>query len=161
MKFAFFTFMLLVGTLFCSAQIKQVSGRITDDATGEPLPAVTVSAVDTRISTASNSDGHFVLAGPFNLLTLRFSCIGYQPLDQVVKPGDRTENINIRLKANAGALQEVHISAESSEPFKLNQQPGMIRLNPKLIATLPSFGEKDIFRAFQLMPGVSAGNEQS
>ncbi len=34
-------------------------------------------------------------------------------------------------------------------------------MDPKLIATLPSLGEKDIFRAFQLMPGVSAGNEQS
>lgn len=41
------------------------------------------------------------------------------------------------------------------EQFKANEQIGMIRLNPKSISTLPSLGEKDVFRAFQLMPGVS------
>lgn len=34
-------------------------------------------------------------------------------------------------------------------------------LTPSQIETLPSLGEKDIFRAFQLLPGISGSNETS
>lgn len=161
MKFTFTTVMLLFSILFCRAQITQISGRITDAATGEPLPSVTVSAIGTRFSAASNADGYFVLTGNFETLILRFTCIGYPDFDRIIGLAENRHNLDIRLKANNNVLKEIEISAGSAATFKLNQQAGMIRMNPKLIASLPSLGEKDIFRAFQLMPGVSAGNEQS
>lgn len=154
--------------IFCTvaicaqAQLQQVSGRITDQATGEPLPAVTVSVVGSRLSSSSNVDGHFMLSSQFPAtLTLRFSCIGYQSFDHHIQPGGLLHNLHIQLTANNSQLDSVVVSTVSPERFKLNQQTGMIRMDPRLIATLPSLGEKDIFRAFQLMPGVSAGNEQS
>ncbi|AXY72636.1 TonB-dependent receptor [Paraflavitalea soli] len=154
--------------IFCTvaicaqAQLQQVSGRITDKATGEPLPAVTVSVPGSRLSSSSNVDGYFMLSGQFpDPLLLRFSCIGYQTLDHHIQPGQLLNNLRIQLAANDRQLDSVVVSSVSPERFKLNQQTGMIRMDPKLIATLPSLGEKDIFRAFQLMPGISAGNEQS
>ena len=34
-------------------------------------------------------------------------------------------------------------------------------MSPAKVATLPSLGEKDIFRSFQLLPGISGSNESS
>jgi hypothetical protein len=39
--------------------------------------------------------------------------------------------------------------------------PGVVKLAPSQIAVLPSLGERDLFRAFQLLPGVSGSNEAS
>ena len=36
-----------------------------------------------------------------------------------------------------------------------------ITLAPEQVAVLPSLGERDIFRAFQLLPGVSGSQETS
>jgi Outer membrane receptor for ferrienterochelin and colicins len=143
------------------AQQRQISGRIIDAVTGEPLPGVTVALAGHRQSSSSNTDGYFIIRGlPADSCTLRFTCIGYSAYEQTVKASENN-NLLIGLVANAGAMNEVIVTGESPERFKLNQQTGMIRMNPRMIATLPSLGEKDIFRAFQLMPGVSAGNEQS
>lgn len=139
-----------------------LSGTVIDDRTGEPLPAVTVSLKEIGRSTQTNVDGRFVFADVSKrVLTLRFTCIGYHPHDFTLESDEPTTGIVIRMLADAGALDEVVVTGEVREPFRVNQQIGMIRMNPRLIASLPSLGEKDIFRAFQLMPGVSAANEQS
>lgn len=163
MKLPVFTLIFCLCISALSAQdSRQVSGRITDEATGEPLSAVTVTVAGSRIGSSSNTDGYFMLTGiPRDTFTLRFSCIGYRPLDYPLGNDASLSGLRIRLTADAGALKEVVVTGESTARFKLNQQIGMIRMNPKMIASLPSLGEKDIFRAFQLMPGVSAGNEQS
>ena len=36
-----------------------------------------------------------------------------------------------------------------------------IKLTPLKMAQLPSIGENDVMRSFQLMPGISASNESS
>lgn len=157
-----FCFLLSACALVAVAQEVRstVSGRVSDAATGEALPAVTVTVVGTRINTSTNIDGHFVLSGlSTGALRLRFTCIGYRIYEIAAQPG--TTELDIQLTTEADELDEVTVTGESTQRFKANEQVGMIRMNPRLIATLPSLGEKDIFRAFQLMPGVSAGNEQS
>src|SRR6185295_210582 len=48
-------------------------------------------------------------------------------------------------------------------PDQLNttDEVSRIELSPAQIATLPTLGEQDVFRAFQLLPGVSGSNETS
>jgi ferric enterobactin receptor len=41
------------------------------------------------------------------------------------------------------------------------EQVSMLKLTPSMISTMPNLGEKDIFRAFQYLPGISAANENS
>ena len=43
--------------------------------------------------------------------------------------------------------------------MKMNKNVSQISLSPKKLATIPNLGEKDIFRALQLIPGVSGTNE--
>jgi Outer membrane receptor for ferrienterochelin and colicins len=155
------TIIFCVAALGAVAQQRQIAGRITDAATGEPLPGVTVALAGHRQS-SSNTDGYFILTGlPADSFTLRFSCIGYSSYEHHVKAHETISHLEISLVSIASAMNEVIVSADAPERFTLNQQPGLIRMHPRMLATLPSLGEKDIFRAFQLMPGVSAGNEQS
>src|SRR5205814_1639076 len=51
----------------------------------------------------------------------------------------------------------------SVEPEQLNttNEVSRIELSPAQIATLPTLGEQDVFRAFQLLPGVAGSNETS
>ena len=51
----------------------------------------------------------------------------------------------------------------SVEPEQLNttDEVSRIELSPAQIATLPTLGEQDVFRAFQLLPGVAGSNETS
>ena len=56
-----------------------VSGRITDDSTGEPLPSASVSIADTRIGAVSRLDGYYRVTGvPVGNQTVEVSYIGYE-----------------------------------------------------------------------------------
>jgi ferric enterobactin receptor len=139
-----------------------VSGKITDNATGEPLPNVNVAAMDGKTKASSNADGYFTLYGvPSDTSALLFTIVGYTPFKHQLSPLQLLKDIAIEMIASKNMLSEVVITARKDQSFKLNQKVSMIKLTPSKIATLPNVGEKDIFRAFQLMPGVSAGNEQT
>ena len=53
-------------------------------------------------------------------------------------------------------LDEVVVSNDSGQQIvKMNKSVSPISLSPKKLASIPNLGEKDIFRAIQLLPGVS------
>ena len=59
-------------------------------------------------------------------------------------------------------LDEVVVSNDSGQQIvKINKSVSQISLSPKKLASIPNLGEKDIFRAIQLLPGVSGTNESS
>ena len=61
-----------------SIQAQTVSGVVTDDMTGSPLPGVNIVVQGTTTGTASGRDGEFQLAVPSLNDTLMFSFVGYQ-----------------------------------------------------------------------------------
>jgi ferric enterobactin receptor len=138
-----------------------VSGKVTDVSTGEPLPNVNVTLVGEKGSTTTNIEGYFTLYGvPSDTSILEFSAIGYEVYQELLSPEKSLDNLKIQMLSSKNALSEVVVT-KKTQSFKLNQKISMIKLTPAAIATLPSIGEKDIFRSFQLMPGVSAANENS
>ena len=59
-------------------------------------------------------------------------------------------------------LNEVTINGKKSGVMNTDtKKVGVLQLSPANLDKLPSLGEKDIMRAFQLMPGVGATNESS
>ena len=68
------TFSLCAGSI----QAQTVSGVVTDDMTGSPLPGVNIVVQGTTTGTASGSDGEFQLTVPSLNDTLLFSFVGYQ-----------------------------------------------------------------------------------
>lgn len=140
-----------------------LSGIIKDKNTGERLPYATISLKNKNsIHTLSNVDGYFNLPNiPSDTITLFVSYVGYTNSSVLLRPDVDIKNFLIELETDAQNLNEVQVTAEKSEVIKANEIVGMIKMTPRNISKLPNIGERDPFRAFQLMPGVSASNESS
>lgn len=95
---------LVIGSLDVWAQTFTVEGTVTDAATGDPLPGVTVLVENTTTGTATGINGEFQIAVPNADATLVFSFIGYTT-QKVPLNGQNT--INVQLATDAKALEEV------------------------------------------------------
>ena len=99
-------FLLLAAVLITStgyAQLKTISGKVTDAGNGEMLPGVSVVVKGTTKGAATNFDGDYKIDVEANQ-TLIFSFIGYTPQEIVVG----NENvINVKLEQTIESLEEV------------------------------------------------------
>lgn len=95
---------LIVIKLKSELQQQTVTGRITDAATGEPLPAVSIVIKGTTIGTNSDLNGFYSLNVSDRNAILVYSFVGY--LDQEVVVGGRS-NIDISLSVDVRTLEEV------------------------------------------------------
>jgi len=110
-----------------------LSGILKDDHTGESLPYANIIVKNTQIGTQSNIDGHFSLFGiPSDTSSLEISYLGYIPK-----------------------------STKKEQMMKASTGVSRIGMSPAALSQLPSYGEKDIFRSLQLLPGISGSNESS
>lgn len=139
-----------------------LTGVVKDSQSGETLPFVSISAEGTPIGTASNVDGYFSLLNvPTDTSTLVLSYIGYKKTTYYLNPKTPTQNLIIYMEQEATQLEEVVIKGEREDLLQTNERLSVVKMSPKQLAQLPNLGEKDIMRAFQLMPGISASNEAS
>jgi hypothetical protein len=140
-----------------------VSGRIKDQTNGETLPFATVTVAGHTIGASTNTDGYFTLYNvPTDTETLVFRYLGYETQYFYLSPDVNLQNLFVELLPSANMLDEVTIVYEREDVLKIPELSiGVIQTTAAKIADLPALGEKDLFRTFQLMPGISASNESS
>ncbi len=140
-----------------------VSGIIRDATTGETLPYANIMVNNSQMGTQANSDGHFSLLGiPSDTSSLEISFLGYNSKTMSLNPELDKSNLEIELTPNDLIIDEITISAAKKEQMlKASTGISRIGISPAALAQLPSYGEKDIFRSLQLLPGVSGSNESS
>jgi len=85
-------------------EIAEVSGRVTDAETGEPIPAVNVVVLGTMIGTSTDANGEYSLNVPDDAEVLRFSFLGYKTLEVAV---DGRSEVNVSLEADLLALDDI------------------------------------------------------
>ena len=98
--------MFLFATLAWStgfAQIKTITGKITDASDGEPLPGVTIVVKGTTTGTITNFDGDYSINVEEGE-TLAYSYIGYTTQEIVV---GASGTIDVQLVASTQDLDEV------------------------------------------------------
>lgn len=87
------------------AQQRKVTGRVTADEDGSPVPGVTVLVKGTtNIGTITDTNGDFSLSVPQTGATLRFSFLGKIPREIPVGSGNV---INVVMKSSTVGLDEV------------------------------------------------------
>eukprot|EP00388_Colpodella_angusta_P006716 GDKJ01019602.1.p1 GENE.GDKJ01019602.1~~GDKJ01019602.1.p1 ORF type:complete len:921 (+),score=-2.87 GDKJ01019602.1:213-2765(+) len=140
-----------------------ISGKIVDITSGEPLPFAYVNIRGTSIEANTNADGYFSLLNvPSDTATITAGFMGYKQVDLFLNPEMESNDLLIELLPVQNSLNEVVITANKDEIMQMSSDNlSMVKLSPTKLAELPNLGEKDIMRAFQLMPGVSAANESS
>jgi hypothetical protein len=107
-----FMFTFLTGVL---AQTRTVSGRVTDQGSGEGLPGVTVLLKGTSTGISTSSDGNFSLPVPTTGGTLVFSSVGMVTQERTF--GSESV-LNVTLAQDAKELSEVVVTAFGREQEK-------------------------------------------
>jgi TonB-dependent SusC/RagA subfamily outer membrane receptor len=98
--------------IIAQAQGVAITGKTTDQATGEPLPRVTIMVRGTTVGTTSLAGGTYSLPVPAGGTALVFSFVGYQT--QEVTISGRTV-IDVGLQQESQLLQEVVVTGYSVE----------------------------------------------
>ena len=149
--------LLMLLPLLAVAQNATVSGTITDAKTGETLIGATV--VDTRSGkgTVTNVYGHFSLTLRRDSVDLKVTYVGYEPQFFQFRL-DKNREVNVKLSSSV-TLDEVVITAERTGDTRSSQMSAVVVPVEKLKAVPVMFGEADLIKALQLMPGVQSGSE--
>ncbi len=158
MKRIFFLFALFPTFVF-GQQKYTLSGNITDAKTGEDLIGVSVFIVEIAKGTASNSYGFYSLSLPEGKYAIRYSCIGYEKVEHLIQL-NKNQVINIEISPSVKALDEVVVSSEKDDNRISSAKLGFEKINLKDIENIPVlFGERDILKTIQLLPGVQTIGE--
>ena len=95
------------------AQQRTITGTVTDQRTGAPLPGVSVTAKGARQGTQSKEDGTFTISVPAGARVLVFSYVGYGT-EEVNLGTSNTVNVNLG-GAGAKNLDEVVVVAYGTQ----------------------------------------------
>ena len=138
-----------------------LSGFITDSQSGEKLIGANLFVHGLNTGTVTNNYGFYSLTLPADSLYLTISYIGYEPRNFSM---DLTQDIelNVELVPEAITLDGVEIVAERIEDRVASTEMSVVDVPITEVKKLPVlFGEADILKAIQLLPGVQAGSEGS
>lgn len=163
-KFSSLNYILLIAILilFCgpdlSAQKKySISGYIREKESRELLPGVNVYIPALKAGTISNNYGYYSLSLPEGKYEIQYSFVGYIAETKNV---DLFTNQTIDVDFVGVTLEEFVVSASKGEKVSDDNMISIVSLPVQQIKQIPSLlGEKDVFKALQLMPGVQKGSE--
>jgi hypothetical protein len=135
-----------------------ISGYVRELGSQEALIAVTVFVPELKAGISTNNYGFYSITLPTDSVTLQFSYVGYKTKTEKLLL-DKDLALNIELKPE-GLLKEVEIIAEENPPANRVAQMSQITVPVAQVKDMPAlFGEKDVLRAVQMLPGVQKGGE--
>lgn len=157
-------FTVLTITLAVTAQSQDyftVSGTIKDKKTGETLIGASISLQNTSsIGTVTNEYGFYSLQLPKGTQNVVISYVGYNTFIVTVNMVKST--ILDAEMDDSVLLNEVVITAERQDDNLTKPEMGVEKLNMADIAKIPVlFGEKDVLKTIQLLPGIKSTGEGS
>jgi TonB-linked SusC/RagA family outer membrane protein len=102
--------LLLVSALIheAMAQVRAITGTVTDATTNQPLPGVTVLVKGTTVGTATGADGTYTVNVPEGSNTLVFRFVGYATIE---RPIGNASSVNVSMGTDTRQLGEVMVTA--------------------------------------------------
>lgn len=161
-KIYVFSFFLCLGAHFKPAAAQQsfvVSGSVKDKQTGESLIKAVVRIQELpNAGIISNEYGFYSLTLPKGNYSVVVSQVGYETLVQKIKL-DSSQTINFFLQTK-NVLKEVVVESSRKNDNLTKAQMGTETINMAAISKVPViFGEKDLLKTIQLLPGVKSAGE--
>jgi len=148
--------------LLCAQVRHTVSGTIRDQSSGETLIGASVVILNHPRSTVlSNSYGFYSLNAAAGKYTIVVSFAGYRN-DTLEVSLDKDVVMAVSLSPAEAEMQEVVVSANRNNANVTKPLMGVQKLSVNEIKDVPViFGEKDILKTIQLLPGVQSGGDGS
>lgn len=137
-----------------------LSGYVKESGSKELLIGVTIYTEDKSGGTVSNDFGYYALQLPAGKHTIYYSFIGYEPqVKEIEISDDRVQNIYLK-SANSEISEVVVRGSKTQKKVSEEVQMSTIEVPIKTIKEIPAlFGEKDVLKVLQLLPGVQSGSE--
>jgi tonB-dependent outer membrane receptor len=131
-----------------------IKGRVMEAETKEPLIGASVRCGST--GTATDVDGNYELSMKEGSYDIECSYIGFEnDRRRIILSCDTI--LDFSLQSSTSELSEVVVLSRSVMDRLKNTQPGMERIDLDEMSKTPVlFGERDILKSLQLLPGVSA-----
>ena len=132
-----------------------VSGILKDSKTGETLIGATVKVKElTATGAVSNEYGFYSITIAPGKYTLVFSYLGYADKSMEITLS-ANQKLNVELDDNTKEIGEVVVTGEKTNSNVTSTKMGAVHLDVREANKVPViFGEKDIIKTIQLMPGV-------
>lgn len=142
------------------AQKRTISGYVMDAASKETLIGATVFDKNSGNGCATNSYGFYTLTLDQGQVDLQVSYVGYNQRNEAFELKENL-TMNFALTTNI-ELDEVVVEATRATVSARSPQMSVIELPVQQIKSIPTlFGEADVLKAIQLLPGVQNGSEAS
>lgn len=148
-------------SLAWSQEKATLNGYVKDAANGEELIGVTIYIPSLQAGTVTNDYGFYALTVPRGTYEVRFSYIGYK---EDVRTLDLQADVtlNIEMQSDAQMIEEVVIEDRPLDENVVAVQMSKNTLNMNQVRKLPAlFGEIDIIKNIQMLPGVISAGEGS
>lgn len=100
------------------AQQLSVTGRITEAATGKPVPFASVFVPGTTAGATADENGRYTLRTP-PADTVVASAMGFAPRKQALRRGEATQTVNFALGAGAVSLGEVVVRPTENPAYEI------------------------------------------
>jgi hypothetical protein len=155
-----FSILFFLIVLQVNAQTKYtVKGYVRDSISGEAMIGVYIKVQGLSNGSITNPYGFYSITLPEGNYNIAYTYVGYT---QQVLNLRLTSNLtqNLTLKPRSYNLNEVEVIAEAGNRNVTSTETGTQRLNIKEIKALPVlFGEQDVLKTIQLLPGVKSAGE--
>ena len=161
MRKVIFLLLILNFNLIFTQKSFTISGYVQDSDSKELIIGASVIVQELKIGTITNSYGFFSLTLNEGNYNLNFQNLGYEneSLNLIL---DKNISLNIFLKEYVDSLDEVVLSKNIEDVDIKLPILSMNILSGKTIRQTPVvFGESDLLKTIQLLPGVSSAGEGS
>jgi hypothetical protein len=152
------TISFLLFNMAAMAQTGKISGKVTDQQSGEPLIGANILILNTNFGSATDVNGDYTInlipPGEYNL---KASYIGYQDvtIQNIRVVSGLTQEINFELPSQSIATEEVVIVSE--RPLIEKSSTNAVRIiDSEVLETLPT---RDLENIASLQPGVVLQND--
>ena len=153
-----FALLLLAGGIYAQQGRYTISGLVMDSKSHEPLLGVTLYDGVRQVGTSTNEYGFFSLTLPAGRVRLEVSYVGYSPeVRELTLMSDTSQNFYLDSDVS---IEQVVVYGDRRFSGALSSQMGAIEIPIAQIQSAPTlFGEQDVLKSLQLLPGVQAGSE--
>lgn len=134
-----------------------VSGIVIDASNGEIIRGASVYVKERgHVGVATDANGFYAITIPEGEYTLHCSFLGYDDVEETLSLSKNIKQ-DFALRESSEEIATVVVSTTSGEQNLSTPQAGVDRIDPAQIARVPViFGERDLMKYIQLLPGVKA-----
>ena len=155
----FFSFFLLLGSAVFAQKKVTLSGYVKDGKSGELMIGASVYVNEAKVGTITNAYGFFSITMDQGTYTVQVNSIGFKEELKKVNLINNTQ-VEIQLTPMSKLVDDVVIRANRNKDNIRGAEMGTTTLSVEKIKKLPViFGETDILKAIQLLPGVQSAGE--